>query len=345
MGWPACAIGCSRRGVHHEHGHEGVRFAALWGVALRRALGSAMSWPTVGFLAVLVVVNIAFLIGWLRARRTHPLRDKATAGDIAIGLVTDFFDALGIGSFAPTTALFKLRGRPADELIPGTLNVGHNASAFVETAIFVTAVAVDPLLLTAMVGSATLGAWLGAGTVSRLPRRAIQLFMGFALLTAATFFVMANLGAFPVGGEAMSLPGWRFGVAVGVNFVLGALMSVGIGAYAPCMVLLALLGLHPLGAYPIMMGTCGLVQPVASLRFFKTGRFSWGSSLGLTMGGVFGVLIAVFVVKQLPLKALRWLVMIVVAYAAVSMLRSAFKAQPAGSSAASGVTPAPADGL
>jgi uncharacterized membrane protein YfcA len=176
-----------------------------------------------------------------------------------------------------------------------------------------------------MVASATAGAWLGAGIVSRLPRRAIQLFMGAALLTAATFFVIANLGAFPVGGEAMSLPGWRFGVAVGVNFVLGALMSVGIGAYAPCMVLLALLGLHPLGAYPIMMGTCGLVQPVASLRFFRTGRFSWASSLGLTIGGVVGSLIAVFVVKQLPLKALRWLVMIVVAYAAVSMLRSAFK--------------------
>jgi uncharacterized membrane protein YfcA len=290
---------------------------------------ATMGWPTIGFLSVLTITNILFLIGWLRARRTHPLRDKPTAGDVAIGFVTDFFDSLGIGSFAPTTAIFKLRGRPADELIPGTLNVGHNASAFVETAFFVTAVAVDPLLLTAMVGSATLGAWLGAGTVSRLPRRAIQLFMGFALLTAATFFVIANLGAFPVGGEAMSLPGWRFGVAVGVNFVLGALMSVGIGAYAPCMVLLALLGLHPLGAYPIMMGTCGLVQPVASLRFFKTSRFSWGSSLGLTIGGVLGVLVAVFVVKQLPLKALRWLVMIVVAYAAVSMLRSAFKAQPA----------------
>jgi uncharacterized membrane protein YfcA len=298
-----------------------------------------MGWPTIGFLSVLTIINILFLIGWLRARRTHPLRDKPTAGDIAVGFVTDFFDSLGIGSFAPTTAIFKLRGRPADELIPGTLNVGHNASAFVETVFFVTAVAVDPLLLTAMVGSATLGAWLGAGTVSRLPRRAIQLFMGFALLTAATFFVIANLGAFPVGGEAMSLPGWRFGLAVGVNFILGALMSVGIGAYAPCMVLLALLGLHPLGAYPIMMGTCGLVQPVASLQFFKTSRFSWGASLGLTIGGVLGVLVAVFVVKQLPLKTLRWLVMIVVAYAAVSMLRSAFKAQPAGEALPAGEAP------
>jgi uncharacterized membrane protein YfcA len=302
-----------------------------------------MSWPTIGFLTALVVVNVAFLFGWLRAVRTHPLRDRPTAGDVAIGFVTDFFDALGIGSFAPTTALFKLRGKPADELIPGTLNVGKNASAFAETAIFVTAVAVDPLLLTAMVASATLGAWLGAGTVSRLPRRAIQLFMGAALLIAAIFFLIANLGAFPAGGTAMSLPGWRFGVAVAVNFVLGALMSVGIGAYAPCMVLLALLGLHPLGAYPIMMGTCGFVQPVASLRFFKTGRFAWGAALGLTLGGVVGVLIAVFVVKQLPLKALRWLVMIVVAYAAISMLRSAFRTRP--QEVEGGAAPAPADSL
>jgi uncharacterized membrane protein YfcA len=287
---------------------------------------TAMSWPTIALLSVLVVVNLAFLFGWLRARATHPRRDPPTAGDVAIGFVTDFFDALGIGSFAPTTALFKLRGRPADELIPGTLNVGHNAAAFVETAIFVTSVAVDPILLTAMVGSATVGAWVGAGTVSRLPRRAIQLFMGVALLMAAAFFVIANLGAFPVGGEAMSLAGWRFGFAVAVNFVLGALMSIGIGAYAPCMVLLALLGLHPLGAYPIMMGTCGLVQPVASLRFFKTGRFAWGPSLGLTLGGVVGGLLAIFVVKRLPLLTLRWLIMIVVMYAAVAMLRSALKA-------------------
>ncbi|HEY6482134.1 MAG TPA: sulfite exporter TauE/SafE family protein [Steroidobacteraceae bacterium] len=287
-----------------------------------------MSWPKIGLLAALVLANILFVVGWIRARRTHALRDRPTVGDVLIGLVTDFGDALGIGSFAPTTALFKLRGRPADELIPGTLNVGHNASAFVETTIFVTAVAVDPILLTAMVASATAGAWIGAGTVSRLPRRPIQLFMGAALLTAALFFAMANLGAFPAGGTSMSLPPWRFGVAVVVNFALGALMSVGIGAYAPCMVLLALLGLHPLGAYPIMMGTCGLVQPVASLRFFKTGRFAWGPSLGLTVGGVLGVLIAIFIVKQLPLHALRWLVMIVVAYAAISMLRSAYLERP-----------------
>jgi len=180
-----------------------------------------------------------------------------------------------------------------------------------------------------MVASATVGAWIGAGTVSRLPRRSIQLFMGAALLLAGVIFALQNLGRLPVGGEAMSLGGWRFGLAVVVNFGLGALMSVGIGAYAPCMVLLALLGLHPLGAFPIMMGTCGLVQPVAGLRFLRSGRFSWSTSLGVMMGGVCGVLIAIFIVKQLPLRQLRWLVMIVVLYAAISMLRSAARASAA----------------
>lgn len=286
-----------------------------------------MSPAKLGLLASLVGVNIAFVVAWVRAARRRTAPARPALADIAIGLITDFLDALGIGSFAPTTALFKFRGKPADELIPGTLNIGHNAAAFIETAVFVTTVAVEPVLLATMVGAATLGAWLGAGVVSRLPRRAIQLFMGAALLTAAVFFLMSNLGAFPLGGDAMGLTGWRFVVAVAVNFVLGSLMSIGIGAYAPSMVLLALLGLNPLGAYPIMMATCGLVQPAAGLRFFKTGRFSFESALGLTLGGVVGSLIAIFIVRQLDMHTLRWLVIVVVTYAALSMLRSALRSR------------------
>ena len=274
-------------------------------------------------LTALVLINIAFVIGWIWAVRRHRLYGRPTPGDMVIGAVTAFLDTLGIGSFAPTTALFKLRGRPADELIPGTLNVGHNGAAFLETLLFITAVTVEPVLLLCMVASATAGAWLGAGIVSRLPRRSIQLFMGVALLIAAVFFVMRNLGAFPPGGTAMGLAGWRFGVAVGINFVLGALMCIGIGNYAPSMILLALLGMHPLSAFPIMMGSDGLVQPVASLGFFRSGRFAHGPALGLIAGDLFGVLVAFYIVKQLPLTTMRWLIIVVVSYAAVSMLRSA----------------------
>ena len=283
-----------------------------------------MNATKVGLLTVLVLVNIAFVIGWVWAARRYRLSERPGLADIAIGVVTDFLDTLGIGTFAPTTALFKFRGAPADELIPGTLNVGHNSSAFLETVLFVTAVTVEPVLLACMVGSAAAGAWLGAGLVSRLPRRTIQLFMGVALLVAAFFFILKNLGALEVaGGTAFALGGWRFALAVGVSFVLGALMCIGIGNYAPLMIMLALLGMHPLAAFPIMMASDGILQPVASLGFFRSGRFAHGPSLGLIIGGVVGVLIAFYIVKHLPLTAMRWLVIVVVSYAAVSMLRSA----------------------
>lgn len=269
------------------------------------------------------LVNIAFIAAWVRAGKRRVVHERPTAMDLLIGFVTDFFDTLGIGAFAPTTAIFKLWGKPSDELIPGTLNIGHNSTAFTSTVIFVTSVAVDPLLLALMVGSAACGAWLGAGIVARLPRRNIQWFMGAALLIAAAVFAMSNLGFLPAGGIARGLAGWYLGFAVAGNFVFGALMSAGIGLYAPCMIMLALLGLHPLAAFPIMMGSCGLVQPVASLRFFASGRFAWGTALGLTIGGVIGVIIAAFVVKHLPLDVLRWLVMVVALYASVMMLRSA----------------------
>jgi len=278
---------------------------------------------TAGLLAALVVVNVAFVIGWIWAVRRHHLHGRPAPADMAIGCLTSFLDTLGIGSFAPTTALFKFRGRPADELIPGTLNVGLNVAAFLETVLFISAVPVQPALLACMLGSAGAGAWLGAGIVSRMPRRSIQLFMGVALLIAAFFFAMRNLGAFPPGGEALGLFGWRFALAVSVSFVLGALMCIGIGNYAPLMILLALLGMHPLAAFPIMMGSDGILQPVASLGFFRSGRFAHVPALGLSVGSIAGVLVAFYIVKSLPLTTMRWLIIVVVAYAAISMLRSA----------------------
>ena len=282
-----------------------------------------MSPAKIVLFTALVAFSAIFAVQWLRLARDRQRRERPTLSDLGIGLLTNFLDALGIGSYAPTTALYKFRGRPSDELIPGTLNVGSVAVGLAETIIFVTVIAVEPKLLVAMVASATAGAWLGAGVVSRMERRAIQLFMGIALLIAAVTFIIGNLGAFPVGGVARGLAGWPFLVAVTANFIFGALNTVGIGWYAPSMVVLALLGLNPVAAFPIMMASGGIMLPVAGLRFLRTGRFAWGAALGLSLGGVIGVFIAVFIVQRLPLHALRWLVAVVVAYAAVVMLRSA----------------------
>ncbi len=276
-------------------------------------------------LLVLAVLATGFGVVIARgaARRREPVRPGPLL--LAIGFVTDFFDTLGIGSFAPTTTIFRLGGLVPDRLVPGTLNAGHAIPSIVQALIFIAIVDVEPRTLLAMLLAAVAGGWLGAGMVARWPRRRIQTGMGAALLLAATFMLLTNLGRLPAGGEALGLDGVRLVVATIVNGVLGALMTLGIGLYAPCMILVSLLGMSPLAAFPIMMGSCAMLMPFAGTRFVAAGAWDVRATIGLTLGGVPGVLVAAFVVRSLPLEAVRWLVVAVVVYTAVGLLRSALR--------------------
>ncbi len=270
-------------------------------------------------LAVLTVVTVVALGRVLTKQRFA----APTLLEVGIGFITNFFDTLGIGSFAPTTSMFKLWRLVPDERIPGTLNVGHTLPTILEAFIFIAIVRVDATTMILMILAAIAGAYLGAGVVSRWPRRFVQIGMGVALLAAATLFLMSNLHLFPAGGDALALEGPRLWFAVAGNFCLGALMTLGIGLYAPCLILVSMLGMNPLAAFPIMMGSCAFLMPIASLRFIRFDRFSLRAALGLAIGGLPAVAIAAFLVKSLPLVWVRWLVIIVVVYAAVAMLRSA----------------------
>ena len=265
--------------------------------------------------AALIAVTLVFILAWVRTRPT-PL-------EMAVGFVTNFFDTLGIGSFAPTTSIFKLKRMVPDEQIPGTLNVGHALPTVAEALVFIAIVNVGMATLVCLIAASVAGAWLGAGVVASWPRRNVQIGMGAALLAAAVLFALTNLQLLPGGGDALSLEGGRFVAGLVGNFALGALMTLGIGLYAPCMILVSLLGMNPIAAFPIMMGSCAFLMPVGSLRFIERGSYSPRTALGLAVGGVPGVLIAAFIVKSLPLTALRWGVVVVVLYAAGAMLCSA----------------------
>ena len=282
---------------------------------------------TLGLLAALCLFAVAYVGRWWWLERAGGMHDPASRrsrpSDFAVGFVTNFFDTLGIGSFAPATAWFKLRARIADENIPGTLNTGQALPTMLQAFIFIAIVRVDTLTLVSMILAAVVGAWLGVGLVARWSRRAIQLGMGFALLCAAVLFLAANLGWMPGGADATALRGGTLLFAVAMNALLGALMMLGVGLYAPCLVLVSLLGMSPLAAFPIMMGSCGLLMPVGGARFIAARRYSLGAALGLAVGGIPGVLLAAYVVKSLPLAWLRWLVLLVVLYAAFAMLRAA----------------------
>jgi uncharacterized membrane protein YfcA len=260
--------------------------------------------------------------------------DTPTLTGMTIGFVTNFLDTLGIGSYATTTSAFRFWKTVPDERIPGTMNIGHTLPTIVEAFIFTQIVPIEPRTLILMIAAAVMGAWLGAGVVASWPRRTVQIGMGTALFVLAVVMIVRSSGVVPVIGDALALHGTKLVVAVGVNFALGALMTIGIGLYAPCMILVSLLGMSPTTAFPIMMGSCAFLMPVASVRFIKSGRFEPRALLGLLVGGIPAVLIAAFVVKSLPLDKVMWLVIVVVIYTATSLLRTAARERRAASAAA-----------
>jgi uncharacterized membrane protein YfcA len=273
----------------------------------------------------LVVFTIGYIVLWYRLARKSGQPGRPGPLDIGIGFLANFFDTLGVGSFATTSSLFKLGNLVRDEEIPGTLNVGHTLPTITEAFIYMVLVQVDVVTLVALIAAATLGAYLGAGIVSNWPRRKVQIGMGSVLLAAAVLTAMRQLNWVPGGGLATELTGAKLAIGIAGNFVLGALMTLGIGLFAPCMIMIALLGMNPITAFPIMMGSCAYLMPVGSARFVRAGRYNLKSALGLAIGGIPGVLIAAYIVKSLPLKVVNWLVVCVVIYTAITLLRSAYR--------------------
>ena len=280
-------------------------------------------------LVALAILALVFIRRWMQAAAgqataTPGNARRPTLTQLAIGFVTNFFDTLGIGSFATTTAVYKLQRIVADERLVGTLLIGHSLPVVAQAFIFLVAVNVDPTVLALLVVVSVLGSWLGGGVASRLPRRPIQIGMGIGLSAAASFMAMSQLGWFPSGGDALTLASGKLAFALVVNFILGALLTLGIGSYAPSLILFSMLGMDPRAAFPIMMTSGAMMAMVGGFRFMSAGRFDTRAALGLTLGGIPGVLLAGLLVRSLPLYVLKWVVVVVVLYAAVMMLRSAF---------------------
>jgi len=265
--------------------------------------------------------GVYYLSDVFKNRRTFS--EALWAGLLGTGFITNLLDTLGIGSFAQQTAIFKFFKLVDDRIIPGTMNVGNTIPTVTEALIFMTVVKVEPLTLAAMSIAAPAGSVLGAGVVAKMSRRKIQLGMGFGLLAVASIMLAGLLQWIPPGGEAIGLTGWKLIVAVVMSFVFGALQTIGVGFYAPCMAMVYALGMHPRVAFPIMMTATAMLMAAGSARFVKEGAVDRKAALALTLAGVLGVFVAAYIVKSLPLMVLKWVVMGVVLYTSLWMFLSA----------------------
>jgi uncharacterized membrane protein YfcA len=282
--------------------------------------------PKYILIALLIVIAVAFHAFWYltETRRKHaPGTLKPSPLAMGVAFIANFFDTLGIGSYATTTSMSKLWNVMPDEKIPGTLNVGYVMATVVQAVIFMTIITVDFVTLISIIGAAVLGAFLGAGVVAGFNRRQVQLGMGIALLVASGLMVLSMSGQGPPPGEALGLTGAKLAIAVGISMVLGALMMLGIGFYGPCMIMISLLGMDPRVSYPIMMGACAFLMPSGSVQFVRKGSYHLRTAIAFLIAGPLAVLVAAPLVERLSIEYIRYLVLIVVLYTAIRMLMSA----------------------
>ena len=184
-------------------------------------------------------------------------------------------------------------------------------------------VRVDPVLLVGCIIACMTGGLLGAGLVHRTRIWIVQLVVAIGLFLAACAYGMTNLNLFPGGGTASSLPVALTVIAIAANFAIGVLLNYGVGNYAPTLVMLSLMGMDPRLCFPVMAGAAGLMGATAGIRHINTGQLDMRVVVGLTIGGIPAVLVAAYIVVTMPLAILRWLVLVVVLYAAAIMFHSA----------------------
>ena len=274
----------------------------------------------IAILALALLANLSFLARAALARRAKP-----TLETTLLGAVVNFFDTLGIGSFAPTAAWLKFRRLVPDRLIPPTMLVGLTPPVMAESIVFLVllGVLVDPALLVASSVATMIGGIVGAPLVARSRVWVVQMILAIALVLAAAAYMMTNLQLFPGGGTASGLPFGLTVIAVGASFVLGILANFGVGNYAPMLVMLSLMGMDPRLCFPIMALGGSLMGASASIRHMQIGQIDMRVALGLTLGGIPAVLVAALIVKSMPIEVLRWMVVVVVLYSAAILFRSA----------------------
>ncbi|QIA62906.1 TSUP family transporter [Vibrio astriarenae] len=267
------------------------------------------------------LIFIVMLIKAWRVKRDSEVGTNTVAVG-AIGGIANFCDTLGVGSFAIKTAGYKQFNLVDDKDLPGTLNAQAALATVAQALIFLTAVEVDMTTMVSLIVAACLGATIGARIVSGLDRQVIRLIMGCALLVVAILMLAGRLELFPLGGTELGLSGTKLVIAIVGNFIFGALMTVGIGLYAPCMTMIYLLGMNPIAAFPIMMCSCAFLCFFSAGSFIQRQALNTRAALSVAITGPIAVLIAAFIVKSLDLDTLAWLVTVVVFYTSITMFRS-----------------------
>lgn len=278
---------------------------------------------------VLVLVMLVMIIIVTGAYVVHkePLFKRFGLG-MLIGFVTDFGDTLGIGSFATTTAAFRMTKYVEDDRqLPGTLNTMHAIPVIIEALFFITAVKVELMTLIPMTTAAVIGAYVGTHVTKNWHTPTVQRVMAGALFIAVVIMIIRMITT-PGSNNALTvhgLHGWWLVLGIVFNLGVGILMTMGLGNYAPELIFFSLMGVNPAVAFPVMMLDAALIMPTTALNVIKMKRVSWRGYAGVAIGGVLGVIVAAKFFTSLDVALLKKLIIVVSLWTIVGLLRDSYK--------------------
>ena len=248
-----------------------------------------------------------------------------------VGVAANFLDVFGIGSFATTSAAFKLGKSVRDGDIAGTMIVGDTIPICLEAFLFAKLAGVDGLTLGVLIVAAVVGAFLGSTLITKLNIQGMRLMLGVGMVILAILMALRVFAVGPFGlvGNGLGLSGGRLVIAAIVQFFLGILMNIGVGLYAPCMAICCGLGMSVTAALPIVMGSSALLMAFGNgPQFIRAGKFDPLAVITQIIGGAAGVLIAYFFVKTLDVRYLTMIIAAVVLVTAVMFFRDYNNGKP-----------------
>ncbi|MGG0921607.1 TSUP family transporter [Leuconostoc suionicum] len=278
---------------------------------------------------LLVVVMIAMIIVVVRSYLLHrqPIFKRFGLG-MLIGFITDFGDTLGIGSFATTTAAFRMTNYIDDDRkLPGTLNAVHAIPVMFQALFFITAVKVELTTLLPMTTAAVIGAYVGTHVTKKWHAPTVQRVMAITLLIAVIIMIVRMITT-PGSNNSMGvhgLHGWWLILGIVFNFGIGVLMTMGLGNYAPELIFFSLMGVNPAVAFPVMMLDAALIMPTTALNVIKMDRVSWRGFAGVAIGGVLGVIVAAKFFTSMDVDLLNKLIVVVALWTIFGLLRDSMK--------------------
>lgn len=279
--------------------------------------------------AIIIITMILFIALIVQTARKKKINLFKSFGlGALIGFITDLGDTLGIGSFATTTGLFKVTHFTDDDSkLPGTLNAVHAIPVMFEALLFITAVKIEITTLIPMTLAAILGAYVGPHLTKRWNVQLVRLALATALTIAAAVIVyrMFFLPTSVASNAPHGLHGLLLPIGMIFNFIVGNLMTIGLGNYAPELIFFTLMGVNPTIAFPVMMLDAAMIMAISGREFIKMDRVQWRGFVGIIVGGVIGVFVAVMIVKQLPLNILNWLIILIALMTAFGLLKNYVK--------------------